>query len=189
MIYLTPSFVLKLQFYNTQIQKLKTKIFLCKTIRDKNFIALSTRNLLLSKKDLNKAITFCPAYKGIFSSFLQKVQSCFWVFMIPKTNLLCLSYFLFKNLKPKHQKIKRCIWKGKEKFQNRKCAYFFTKLRGKVRKMNFCNFFNHPLRGQIWKGKTPFFEKRKKKVSLKTSVLQYNFDKQTRGWTDIHCLH
>ncbi len=31
----------------------KSKIYSCKTIRDKNYIALSTRNFLLSKKDLN----------------------------------------------------------------------------------------------------------------------------------------
>jgi len=33
-------------------KKYKTKIYLCKTIRDKNFAALSTRNYLLSKKEL-----------------------------------------------------------------------------------------------------------------------------------------
>lgn len=32
--------------------KYKSKIYSCKTIRDKNYIALSTRNFLLSKKDL-----------------------------------------------------------------------------------------------------------------------------------------
>ena len=31
----------------------KSEIYSCKTIRDKNYIALSTRNFLLSKKDLN----------------------------------------------------------------------------------------------------------------------------------------
>ena len=31
----------------------KSSIYSCKTIRDKNYVALSTRNYLLSKKDLN----------------------------------------------------------------------------------------------------------------------------------------
>ena len=36
-------------------RKYKSNIFPCKTIRDKNLLALSSRNLLLSKKQLNKA--------------------------------------------------------------------------------------------------------------------------------------
>ena len=36
-------------------KKYKTNFVLCKTIRDKNFMALSTRNFLLSKKSLKKA--------------------------------------------------------------------------------------------------------------------------------------
>jgi len=36
-------------------KKYKTKIIICKTIRNKNYVALSTRNYLLSKKSINKA--------------------------------------------------------------------------------------------------------------------------------------
>ena len=36
-------------------KKFKVKIIPCKTIRDKNYVALSTRNYLLSKKDLTIA--------------------------------------------------------------------------------------------------------------------------------------
>jgi len=36
-------------------KKYKNKIFSCKTVRDKNLLALSSRNFLLSKKQLNKA--------------------------------------------------------------------------------------------------------------------------------------
>ena len=36
-------------------KKYKNKIFSCKTIRDKNFLAFSSRNYLLSKNELNKA--------------------------------------------------------------------------------------------------------------------------------------
>ena len=36
-------------------KKYKNKILSCKTIRDKNFLAFSSRNYLLSKNELNKA--------------------------------------------------------------------------------------------------------------------------------------
>ena len=36
-------------------KKYKNKIYACKTVRDKNFLALSSRNYLLSKSELNKA--------------------------------------------------------------------------------------------------------------------------------------
>tara|TARA_B100001123_G_C15154709_1_gene964982 strand:+ start:42 stop:854 length:813 start_codon:yes stop_codon:yes gene_type:complete len=36
-------------------KKYKNKMFACKTVRDKNFLALSSRNFLLSKKQLNQA--------------------------------------------------------------------------------------------------------------------------------------
>ena len=37
------------------VKKYKNKIFPCKTVRDKNFLALSSRNSLLSRNQLNKA--------------------------------------------------------------------------------------------------------------------------------------
>ena len=41
--------------YNFIKKKFSIKIFLCKTIRDKNKVALSSRNVLLKKKDLYKS--------------------------------------------------------------------------------------------------------------------------------------
>ena len=46
--------------------KYKTKIISCKTIRDNNFLPLSTRNFLLSKKDIKKA--------GLISFFLNSFK-------------------------------------------------------------------------------------------------------------------
>tara|TARA_B110000196_G_scaffold249630_1_gene218842 strand:+ start:257 stop:1069 length:813 start_codon:yes stop_codon:yes gene_type:complete len=46
--------------------KHRSKIYPCKTIRDKNKVALSSRNYLLSKKDFNKA--------GLIAAFLQKLK-------------------------------------------------------------------------------------------------------------------
>ncbi len=43
------------------------KVYPCKTIRDKNKVALSSRNNLLSKKDLNKA--------GLIAKILHKIRS------------------------------------------------------------------------------------------------------------------
>ncbi len=48
-------------------KKYKTLTYSCKTIRDKNKVALSSRNILLSKKDLNKV--------GIISAKLIKIKS------------------------------------------------------------------------------------------------------------------
>ena len=59
-------FLIKKYFNNTYK---KTIIYPCKTIRDKNFIALSTRNLLLNKKDLNKA--------SLIANFLFKFKEDF----------------------------------------------------------------------------------------------------------------
>jgi len=44
-------FLIKLLLINNS----KTKLYSCKTIRDKNFVALSSRNFLLSNKNLKKA--------------------------------------------------------------------------------------------------------------------------------------
>ena len=48
-------------------KKYKNKIYSCKTVRDKNFLALSSRNYLLSKNELNKA--------GQISKYLFKLKS------------------------------------------------------------------------------------------------------------------
>ena len=48
-------------------KKYKNKIFPCKTVRDKNFLALSSRNSLLSKNELNKA--------GQITKYLFKLKS------------------------------------------------------------------------------------------------------------------
>ena len=48
-------------------KKYKNKIFPCKTIRDKNFLALSSRNFLLTKNQLNKA--------GQIAKYLFKLKS------------------------------------------------------------------------------------------------------------------
>jgi len=48
-------------------KKYKNKIFPCKTIRDKNFLALSSRNSLLTKNQLNKA--------GLIAKYLSKLKS------------------------------------------------------------------------------------------------------------------
>ena len=47
--------------------KYKSKIYPCKTIRDKNYVALSSRNYLLSKKNLQKA--------GLISKVLKNAKS------------------------------------------------------------------------------------------------------------------
>ena len=47
-------------------KKYKNKIYSCKTIRDKNFLALSSRNYLLSKKELKKA--------GLIAKYLFKLK-------------------------------------------------------------------------------------------------------------------
>ena len=48
-------------------KKYKNKIYRCKTVRDKNFLSLSSRNFLLSKNELNKA--------GQISKYLFKLKS------------------------------------------------------------------------------------------------------------------
>ena len=48
-------------------KKYKNKIYPCKTVRDKNFLALSSRNYLLSKNELNKA--------GQIAKYLFKLKS------------------------------------------------------------------------------------------------------------------
>ena len=48
-------------------KKYKNKIYSCKTVRDKNFLALSSRNYLLSKNELKKA--------GQISKYLFKLKS------------------------------------------------------------------------------------------------------------------
>ena len=48
-------------------KKYKNKIYPCRTVRDKNFLALSSRNYLLSKNELNKA--------GQISKYLFKLKS------------------------------------------------------------------------------------------------------------------
>jgi pantoate--beta-alanine ligase len=47
--------------------KYESKIFSCKTVRDKNKVALSSRNNLLSKTNLNKA--------GLIAKYLQKIKA------------------------------------------------------------------------------------------------------------------
>ena len=48
-------------------KKYKNKIYSCKTVRDKNFLALSSRNSLLSKNEFNKA--------GLIAKYLSKLKS------------------------------------------------------------------------------------------------------------------
>ena len=48
-------------------KKYKNKIYPCKTVRAKNFLALSSRNYLLSKNELNKA--------GQIAKYLFKLKS------------------------------------------------------------------------------------------------------------------
>ena len=48
-------------------KKYKNKIYSCRTVRDKNFLALSSRNYLLSKNELNKA--------GQIAKYLFKLKS------------------------------------------------------------------------------------------------------------------
>ena len=49
------------------LNKIKLKIIECKTIRDKNGLALSSRNKLLNQKDLVKAINIIKFVKNIKS--------------------------------------------------------------------------------------------------------------------------
>ncbi len=46
-------------------KKYKVKVIPCKTVRDNNFVALSSRNSLLSKKDLNTASQLAKKLKSI----------------------------------------------------------------------------------------------------------------------------
>ena len=48
-------------------KKYKNKIYACRTVRDKNFLALSSRNFLLSKNEFNKA--------GLIAKYLSKLKS------------------------------------------------------------------------------------------------------------------
>ena len=48
-------------------KKFKNKIYSCSTVRDKNFLALSSRNYLLSNNELNKA--------GQIAKYLFKLKS------------------------------------------------------------------------------------------------------------------
>jgi len=48
-------------------KKYKNKIYSCRTVRDKNFLALSSRNFLLSKNEINKA--------GLIAKYLSKLKS------------------------------------------------------------------------------------------------------------------
>jgi len=59
-------------------KKHKVKIYSCKTVRNKNFVALSTRNLLLSKKNFNKA--------GKIAKFLIELKK-------DRNSLMNLSFF------------------------------------------------------------------------------------------------
>ena len=53
------------------INKFKVKVVFCKTIRDKNYVAISSRNFLLSKKNLNTAGQIAKKLK----SFKNKVKN------------------------------------------------------------------------------------------------------------------
>jgi len=56
-------------------KKYKNKIYPCKTVRDKNFLALSSRNSLLSKNELNKAGQITKYLFKLKLSFKKKNQS------------------------------------------------------------------------------------------------------------------
>ena len=49
--------------------KYKNKVYACKTVRDKNFLALSSRNFLLSKNEIKKS--------GLIAKYLFKLKSSF----------------------------------------------------------------------------------------------------------------
>ena len=68
-------------------KKYGNKIFPCRTVRDKNFLALSSRNFLLSKNQLNKA--------GKIAKYLFKLKSSF------KKNNQLHNYILIKTLQVK----------------------------------------------------------------------------------------
>lgn len=47
--------------------KFKTKVFICKTIRDRNYLPLSSRNNLLNKYDIKKASIVSKTLKKYYS--------------------------------------------------------------------------------------------------------------------------
>ena len=56
-------------------KKYKNKIYPCRTVRDKNFLALSSRNFLLSKNEFNKAGQITKYLFKLKLSFKKKNQS------------------------------------------------------------------------------------------------------------------
>ncbi len=82
-----------------KINKIKTKIVKCKTIRNNNGLALSSRNKLLKKSDLKKAayvINFIKKIKYINYSLAQKKKNIKKFF---KNNEISFDYIEFINLK------------------------------------------------------------------------------------------
>ncbi len=82
-----------------KINKIKTKIVKCKTIRNNDGLALSSRNKLLKNSDLKKAadiINFIKKVKFIKNSLAQK-KKCIIQFL--KNNKISFDYVEFINLK------------------------------------------------------------------------------------------
>ena len=106
--------------------KYKSKIYSCPTIRDKNKVALSSRNYLLSKEDLNKA--------GLIVKILQKAKSTIKINNSVNAYLNTIKNNLIKkfNIKIEYLEI-RNEKDLKQTFINKKYRLFFAYYVNKVR--------------------------------------------------------
>ncbi len=106
--------------------KYKSKIYSCPTIRDKNKVALSSRNYLLSKEDLNKA--------GLIVKILQKTKSTIKINNSINAYLNTIKNNLIKkfNIKIEYLEI-RNEKDLKQTFINKKYRLFFAYYVNKVR--------------------------------------------------------
>jgi len=106
--------------------KYKSKIFPCKTIRDKNNVALSSRNNLLNKKDLNKASLIINILLKI-KPLIQKKSSINRYLDLLKKNLsskfkIKIEYLEFRD----ENNLKKSLSKNKSRLF---VAYYINKVR------------------------------------------------------------
>ncbi|MDB4845833.1 pantoate--beta-alanine ligase [Candidatus Pelagibacter sp.] len=108
------------------LKKYNSKVFHCKTIRDKNFVALSTRNFLLSKK---KLLTAGLIAKNLyrFKSKLKKIKNVNRYILIKKEELVSKFGIKIEYLEVLNESdLKKYKYKNKFKLF---IAYYLDKIR------------------------------------------------------------
>ncbi len=107
-------------------KKYNSKVFCCKTIRDKNFVALSTRNFLLNKK---KLLTAGLIAKNLyrFKSKLKKIKNVNRYILIKKEELVSKFSIKIEYLEVLNESdLKKYKYKSKFKLF---IAYYLDKIR------------------------------------------------------------